>query len=539
MSENGRNGRGTRRIAVLCWIAVLAAGLNGCGGGGSHGYSELLFVSDRLTISTYSVSAGVPTLRGTTMIPGIPGTYSRTGNLVTITMQKHNVPDGYKVQLDFFAGVGGTATDGIYVVTVVDDDTFTIDDPAAGTITDGTVLRSPSVLLGATYSQAGNVVTITLPGHGLSDQDTVILDYTSGGAVDDDVEIDTIVDADNFTVLADAPLTTTGDVNVTVGGNYTIFGFAMHPSGQWLYVTSQYDCYNGDPYCWGGDLISRFAINWGNGTLTFEESYRTSDDSAVAVPEPSPVTLVFSPDGLHLFHQDDDLDGLRMWDCDPVSGALTLVANSGQGTTGQHGIAVAADGSRVYHGTRVYTVGAASLTLIPGGEVGEANQILGDTMFAIIGGGNNAQLQSFSLTDPDLPVLIAASADTPNRARDFVLAQGGALIVESGFGGLKSYTYDGANIVPAVSVGNTELSDGGLPFPANGVLARVYRTISLNAAEDLVAAAYFTNDPDAGTGGVPPSGFILANVAADGALTLAGDFETSYYARVARFYQKP
>lgn len=395
------------------------------------------------------------------------------------------------------------------------------------------------MLFGATYVQAANVVTITLPGHGLESGDTVVLDYTSGGAVDDDVEINTVVDADNFTVLADAPLAANGDVNVTIGGNYTIFGFAMHPSGQWLYVTSQYDCYNGNPYCWGGDLISRFAINWGNGTLAFEESYRTSDDPAAAVERPSPVTLVFSADGTLLFHQDDELDGLRMWGCDPVSGALTLVANSGQSTTGQHGIAVADDASRVYHGTEVFTVGVASLTLIPGGDSGEANQILGGTMYAIIGGGNNAQLHTYSLADPDLPALIAASVNTPNRARDFALAQAGALIVASGFGGLKSYTYDGANIVPAVGVGNTELSDGGLPFPGNGVLARVYRTISINAAENLVAAAYFTNDPDAGTGGVPPSGFILANVAADGSLTLAGDFPTSYYARVARFYQRP
>ncbi len=538
MNGNGRKGSGARRIAGLALIAVLAAGLNGCGGDGD-GYSELLFVSDRLGISVYSVSGGAPTLRDTALIPGIPGTYSRTGNLVTVTMQKHNVPDGYKIQLDFFAGTGGTATDGIYVATVVDENTFTIDDPAAGAITDGTVLRSPSVLFGATYSQTGTTVTITLAAHGLQSGDIVVLDYTSGAAVDDDVEIDTIVDPDTFTVEADAPVDTAGNVNVTIGGNYTIFGFAMHPSGQWLYVTSQYDCFQGNPYCWGSDLISRFAINWGNGTLTFEESYRTSDDDFSVTQEPSPVTLVFSADGTRLFHQDDELDGLRMWDCDPADGSLLLIAASGENTTGQHGIAVSDDGTRVYHGTEVFTVGPASLTLIPGGDSGEANQILAGTMFAIIGGGNTPQLHTYSLLDPDLPVLIAASANTPNRARDFALAQSGALIVTSGFGGLKSYTYDGANIVPAVGVGSTELSDGGLPFPPSGTLARVYRTISINAAEDLVAAAYFTNDPDAGTGGVPPSGFILANVATDGSLTLAGDFPGAYYARVARFYQKP
>ena len=71
------------------------------------------------------------------------------------------------------------------------------------------------------------------------------------------------------------------------------------------------------------------------------------------------------------------------------------------------------------------------------------------------------------------------------------------------------------------------------------MIARVYRTISMNAAEDLVVAAYFTNDPDAGNGGIAPSGFILANVAADGTLSLAADVPFAGYARVARFFQRP
>ena len=54
-----------------------------------------------------------------------------------------------------------------------------------------------------------------------------------------------------------------------------------------------------------------------------------------------------------------------------------------------------------------------------------------------------------------------------------------------------------------------------------------------------MAAAYFTSDQDAGTGGIPPSGFILASVAADGSLTLLGDYQVANYARVARFFQRP
>ena len=316
----------TLPFARCAVIAGFLAVLCGCGGGGGGGYDELLFVTDRLAINSYSVSNGTPTLRGSAMIPGIPGTYSRAGNLVTVTMQKHNVPDGYKILLDFSAGAGGTATDGIYAATSVDDDTFTITDIAAGTITNGTVLRSPAVQFGATYSQVGTTVTITLAGHALVVDDTVILDYTSGTAVDDDTLIDTVPDADTFTVVADAPATTSGNVNVTVGGNYAIFGMAMHPNGKWLYVTSIFDCFQGEPYCWAGDMISRFAINWGSGTLTWEASYRTSDDASSVTDGPSPVTLVFSADGTRLFHQDDDLDGLRMWDVDPTDGSLMLIA---------------------------------------------------------------------------------------------------------------------------------------------------------------------------------------------------------------------
>jgi len=549
MKDDCRSESAARRILVrplgrLAVLAVLIAALTGCSSGGDGifvPFDELLIVSDGITVTSYSVSGGMPTQRDSAMIMGIPGTYSRTGTLVTITMEKHNVPDSHKILLDFAPGTGGTATDGTYVATFVDQDTFEITDTVAGSITDGTVLRSPTIQFGATYSQAGTVVTITLTGHGLDGGDMVILDYTSGAAVDDDTFVDTVVDADTFEVVADAAANTSGDVDVVAGGNYTIFGIAMHPSGDWLYVTSTYDCFQGSPYCWGGDLISRFAIDWSSGGLTFEESYRTSDEPSPNISTPSPVTLVFSADGMQLFHQDDDLDGLRMWDVDPLSGDLMLIAATAEGTTGQHGIAVSDDGTRVYHGDRVFSVGPASITKIPGGQSGEANQIVGGTMFALLGGGQGAQIRAFSLADPDLPLELAASADTPNHARGLAMVNGGALIVASGWGGLKSYDYDGAAITPSVGTGDTEFRDGGMPFPLNpgDEVSRVYRTISLNAAEDLVAAAYFTHDPDAGTGGIPPSGFILVDVAADGSLSLAGDYPGANYARVARFFSRP
>jgi archaellum component FlaF (FlaF/FlaG flagellin family) len=251
-----------RLIQRVGAVAVLLACVCACSSDDPVPYAELLVVGDQVTVRSFGVNAdGVPTQLGSAMIPGIPGTYSRTGDVVTVTIAYHNVPDGSNVLLDFFPGTGGTATDGMYVATVVDDDNFTVVDSASGDITDGIVLRSPAVQYGATYSQTDITVTITLPGHNLESGDGVDLDFTSGAAVDTNKEIDAIVDEDTFTVVVEDPLTTSGNVDVVVGANYTIFGAAMHPNGRWLYVTSTYECYIGNPYCWGNDLITRFAID--------------------------------------------------------------------------------------------------------------------------------------------------------------------------------------------------------------------------------------------------------------------------------------
>jgi len=528
-----------RRLVGAFALAGLVFALAACGGGngGPGPFNELLIVTDTIAVTSYSVSNGTATERDTALIPGIPGTYSRSGNLVTITILHHSVPDGYWVDLDFSAGTGGSATDGQYIATVLDGDTFTITDTASGTITDGTVLQSPIVQGDTTYTQAGNVVTIPATQHGLETDDVVTLFFLSGGGTDGEYIVDSVPDPDTFTVLSPDSLTTSGNVEVAIGGDYTIFGLVMHPNGKWLYVTSTY-AYDGGRYQWGSDLISRFAIDWDNGHLTFEKSFRT----AIVDPNstPAPVTLVISPDGMRMVHQDDDDDGLRLWNIDPVSGDLIQVAYSGDGTTNQHGLVFAEDGSRVYHGSRVFTVGASSITSGGTGQTGEANQIVNGTMFAIFG-GQDGVIRAMSLIDPDVPTETATSDPTPNHARDLAFLDNGALIVASGFGGLKSYTYDGGAILPAAGVGDTEFIDGGGAWPAdpfNDVL-RVYRTISANAAGTVVASAYFTNKTESGGQGGPPSGFSIFSVAPDGSLALLHEYPGGNYARVARFIQKP
>ncbi|MDH3514242.1 MAG: hypothetical protein OEM83_05165, partial [Gammaproteobacteria bacterium] len=67
---------------------------------------------------------------------------------------------------------------------------------------------------------------------------------------------------------------------------------------------------------------------------------------------------------------------------------------------------------------------------------------------------------------------------------------------------------------------------------------KMFRTISTNAAGDMIATAYFTQVPGS-RGGQAPTGYMLVSLAADGALALEQDYSNTYYSRVARFFSKP
>lgn len=89
---------------------------------------------------------------------GIPqaGTYSRSGNTVTVTMTGHGMSTGMVANLDF---TSGSATDGSYAVTVTGVDTFTIQDPASGT-------TSGNVTLNNYIRSSFNVTSVTDSGTG-------------------------------------------------------------------------------------------------------------------------------------------------------------------------------------------------------------------------------------------------------------------------------------------------------------------------------------------------------------------------------------
>jgi hypothetical protein len=75
------------------------------------------------------------------LIAPTAGTYARVGTLVTITSAAHTLVTGDHVTLDFTTG---TASDGGYVVTVVDANTYTVTDFVSGA-TSGNVTRTAGV----------------------------------------------------------------------------------------------------------------------------------------------------------------------------------------------------------------------------------------------------------------------------------------------------------------------------------------------------------------------------------------------------------
>jgi hypothetical protein len=89
---------------------------------------------------TGTATAGYVSLFDTMTAPVTTATYGRSGTTVTITSTAHGLSTGNAIGADFAAGTGGTATNGNYVVTRVDANTFTITDINSGNITAGAAM---------------------------------------------------------------------------------------------------------------------------------------------------------------------------------------------------------------------------------------------------------------------------------------------------------------------------------------------------------------------------------------------------------------
>ena len=105
---------------------------------------------------TGSATAGSLTLFDTVTAPVSTGTYARSGTTVTVTQSAHGLASGQVIGIDFGVGTGGAATNGNYVVTVVNSGSFTVTDINSGSITAGATMVYSTGAWMATYDVAAN-----------------------------------------------------------------------------------------------------------------------------------------------------------------------------------------------------------------------------------------------------------------------------------------------------------------------------------------------------------------------------------------------
>jgi len=81
----------------------------------------------------------------------------------------------------------------------------------------------PSTSVSATYEQSATTITITKTSHGYSVGDFVVIDFTAGSATDGNYEIQTVPNANTFTVTASASATISSGTSCTYGANFSQF----------------------------------------------------------------------------------------------------------------------------------------------------------------------------------------------------------------------------------------------------------------------------------------------------------------------------
>jgi len=75
----------------------------------------------------------------------------------------------------------------------------------------------------ATYEQSGTTITITKSSHGYAAGDQVVIDFTAGSAADGNYLIQTVPNANSFTVTASASATISSGTSCNIGPNFTQF----------------------------------------------------------------------------------------------------------------------------------------------------------------------------------------------------------------------------------------------------------------------------------------------------------------------------
>ena len=125
------------------------------------------------------------------------------------------------------------ATSGLLVNDLIDSRTALIDtwtefdgtqaDDVNAKLLVATTNIDPATSVSATYEQSGTTITITKTSHGYSAGDFVVIDFTAGSATDGNYEIQTVPNANTFTVTSSTSSTISSGTSCTYGANFTQF----------------------------------------------------------------------------------------------------------------------------------------------------------------------------------------------------------------------------------------------------------------------------------------------------------------------------
>jgi len=96
-------------------------------------------------------------------------TYGRSGTTVTVTLASHGLTTGQVIGLTFgLDGSGRAGTNGNYVVTVVNANTYTVTDINSGTVSTSTAgTQGTKWMASFDTNTASDVTTLLIPGEGM------------------------------------------------------------------------------------------------------------------------------------------------------------------------------------------------------------------------------------------------------------------------------------------------------------------------------------------------------------------------------------
>ena len=217
------------------------------------------------------------------------GTYSQTGNIITVQAAGHNLAPGNTVHLDFTTGSPDAPADATFTVvtsTAAPGTTFTVTAPDSVSRLGNVVIRS------GTYSQTGNEITITANGHRVAVGNTVRLDFTSGTPSSATSAVYTVVTSTpgtTFTVAAADSTARSGNVSITPAAFQTLTLRRLGPTTEGFTVGYQTTLGTATE---GKDFV------FSSGTATFVDGQATADiqipilgDSDPEVTESAQVVL--------------------------------------------------------------------------------------------------------------------------------------------------------------------------------------------------------------------------------------------------------